>query len=470
MLRFATLSTQSFWLDEAIAINSAKLDLGGMIDSLARTEGNPPLYFGLLDGWMRVFGTSEAAIRSLSAVIGTATILVAYAIGRRLATQRVGLVLAALVAFNPLLVWFSQEARPYALLVLLSGVSFLLFAEALERPRGRGLAGWAVASGLALATHYFAFVLVVPEAVWLLRRVRPLRPVLLAGAGLALVPLALIPLVAAQGQVQDYSFVKGESLGVRVVAQVPKQWLVGYDAPAEALVVTLAALLVAVAVGLALWRGEGRERSALRLGAAVGAASLALALVLALAGGDYYLSRYLLGAWLPLALVLAAGFGAVRAGRLGVAAAAALCGVSLFVVLSVNARPELQRDDWRGIARAIGPPDVHGRAIVVSPINGSIPLRLYVPKAAKFPSNGAFVGELDAVAVAPRAAGKDRVAPPVPRITPPAGFHEESRHRGRTFTVVKYRAPSPIAMDVRILAPIALQRGTPDILLEPGGG
>src|SRR3954451_1053639 len=149
VLRFATLSTQSFWLDEAIAINSARLDLGGMTDPLARTEGNPPFYFLLLDGWMRVFGDSEAAVRSLSALIGTATIVLAFEIGRRLATVRVGIVLAALVAVNPLLVWFSQEARPYALLVLLSGASFLFFAESLERPSGRRLAAWAVASGLA---------------------------------------------------------------------------------------------------------------------------------------------------------------------------------------------------------------------------------------------------------------------------------------------------------------------------------
>src|SRR3954452_14969438 len=79
-LRFATLATQSFWLDEAIAINSARLDLSGLIDSLAHTEGNPPLYFLLLDGWMRLFGTSEAAVRSLSSLFGTATIAVAYLI------------------------------------------------------------------------------------------------------------------------------------------------------------------------------------------------------------------------------------------------------------------------------------------------------------------------------------------------------------------------------------------------------
>src|SRR4051794_40945572 len=273
-LRFATLSTQSFWLDEAIAINSARLDLGGLIDSLARTEGNPPFYFLLLDGWMRVFGDSEAAVRSLSAVIGTATVVVAFEIGRRLATTRAGLVFAALVAFNPLLVWFSQEARPYMLLVLLSGLSFLYFARALvERPSGRLLAWWAVWSGLAFATHYFAGLLILPEALWLLHRVRPRRPVLYAVAGFAVVPLALIPLVAEQGQVQDYSFVKGEALLTRLFAQVPKQWLVGYDAPTETLTVGAALAITAARLWLALRRGgAGRGRGAPRGGGGAGPA------------------------------------------------------------------------------------------------------------------------------------------------------------------------------------------------------
>src|SRR3954449_9843708 len=233
VLRFATLSNQSFWLDEAIAIDAARHSLGGLFDSLAHTEGNPPLYFLLLDGWMRLFGDSEAAVRSLSALFGTAMIVVTFLVGRRLATVRVGLVLAALVAFNPLLVWFSQEARPYALLVLLAGLSFLFFAQALEKPTGRALGAWAAASGLALATHYFAALLIVPEVVWLIVRVRPRRRLVPAFAGLALVFAALIPLVATQGQVQDYSFVKGESLATRLFAQVPKQWLVGYDGPPQ---------------------------------------------------------------------------------------------------------------------------------------------------------------------------------------------------------------------------------------------
>ena len=450
-----------------MAIHSARLDLSGLIDSLAHTEGNPPLYFLLLDGWMRLFGDSEAAVRSLSAIFGTATIVLAYEIGRRLATKRVGLVAAALVAFNPLLVWFSQEARPYALLVLLSGLSFLFFARALERPSGRVLAGWAAASGLALATHYFAAVVIVPELVWLFVRVRPRRRLVPAFAAFAVVPLALIPLVATQGQVQDYSFVKGEPLATRVVAQVPKQWLVGYDAPAETFTVLVSVGAVAAAAWLALARTDHRERHATRLGAAIGLSALAVAFALAVFGADYYLSRYVLAAWLPLFLVVAAGLGARRSGRLGLAVAAVACAVGLFVVLSVNTRPELQRDDWRGIARTLGPA-TRDRAIVVSPINGSRPLGLYLPGLRKLPPAGVRVMEVDAVAVARHDPGGTRHAPPVPIVRPPDGFTELSRHQGKTFTVVRYHAGVPIPVRPSFLAGVPLEPGAPEYMLQPG--
>jgi 4-amino-4-deoxy-L-arabinose transferase-like glycosyltransferase len=409
---------------------------------------------------MRVFGGSEAGIRSLSALVGTATIPLAYSIGSRLATKRVGLVFAGLVAFNPLLAWFSQEARPYALLVLLSGLSFLLFALALERPTGKLLAGWAAASAGAFATHYFAGLVILPELAWLVYRVRPWRRLLPAVAGFAIVPVALIPLVVTQGQLQDYAFVKGEALATRVVAQVPKQWLVGYDAPAETLVV-----IASVAAALAgVWFARGRGR-AVALGAAVGLAALAISLVMALFGADYYLSRYVLAAWLPLMLVVAAGLGARRA---GLTIAVVLCALWLFVVVSVNTRPELQRDDWRGIARAMGEVDPHGRVVVVSPINGGIPLRLYLPGSSGFPAEGARIGEVDVVAAAPRQAGATRTAPPLRPVHPVPGFARESVHHGRTFTVVKYRAKAPVGVSRVLLTGLELQPGTPDFLFQPG--
>ena len=184
---------------------------------------------------------------------------------------------------------------------------------------------------------------------------------------------------------------------------------------------------------------------------------------MALLGADYYLSRYVLAAWLPLALVVAAGFGAMRAGRIGIAAVCLACAVGVFVVVSVDTRPEFQRDDWRGVARALGKAD-GPRVIVVSPINGSIPLGLYLPLEKL---HTADVAEVDAVAVAPRVAGKTRRAPAVRVGKPPLGLTEIARHQGPTYTVVRYRLGAPAPITPELIGGLALLGGTPDYVVEP---
>ena len=64
-----------------------------------------------------------------------------------------------------MLIWYSQEARSYALLIFFGALSFLFFVRSLETRRGRDLALWAVTSALALGSHYFAFFAVGIEAV-----------------------------------------------------------------------------------------------------------------------------------------------------------------------------------------------------------------------------------------------------------------------------------------------------------------
>src|SRR4051795_10222273 len=153
-LRFATLDLQSYWYDEAVTVGIVRMDFGGMLSAIYHHESTPPLYYVLAWMWGKVFGTGEVGLRSLSAVFGTASIPVFYAAARELVSRPVGLAVAALAAFNPLLVWYSQEARGYALLALLGGVSLLFFARALRGRDSRSLAWWAVFSGLALLTHY----------------------------------------------------------------------------------------------------------------------------------------------------------------------------------------------------------------------------------------------------------------------------------------------------------------------------
>jgi mannosyltransferase len=83
-LRVATLGTQSLWFDEAVTAQLVRMDLPGMLSAIPDSESSPPLYYVLAWLWSRLFGTGEVALRSLPALLGTATIPVVWALGRRL--------------------------------------------------------------------------------------------------------------------------------------------------------------------------------------------------------------------------------------------------------------------------------------------------------------------------------------------------------------------------------------------------
>src|SRR4051794_10344275 len=194
LLRFLTLGAQSYHHDEIVTASRVLRDgFGHAMDAVGFSESAPPLYYAIAWAWTQLTGTGEFGLRSISALAGVATVPVAYLIGLELRGRRAGLLAAALVAVNPMLLWYSQEARAYALFVLLCAVSLLFTVRVLRRGRRRDVLTWGVVSGLALATHYFAVFPLVAEVVWLLRRRR--RESLpgfavLAGFGLALAPLA----------------------------------------------------------------------------------------------------------------------------------------------------------------------------------------------------------------------------------------------------------------------------------------
>jgi hypothetical protein len=73
------------------------------------------------------------------------------------------------------------------------------------------------------------------------------------------------------------------------------------------------------------------------------------------AGSDTLLTRNLLGLWLPAAIVIASGLGAARAGRVGIAVAAAICALGATATVSVATDAGLQRPDWPAVVRTLGP-------------------------------------------------------------------------------------------------------------------
>jgi hypothetical protein len=463
-IRFATIDVQSYWFDEALTAKLVGMPFGDMLSRLPDTELTPPLYYVLAWPWAHLFGTHEAALRSFSALAGIAVVPVAYLVGREAVSQTAGLVAAALVAFNPLLIWYSQESRPYSLLVLLSGLSLLFFLRGLRRRRQHDLWAWALASQLALLTHYFAAFLVVPEALWLAWVWRPRARAVLAGATVAAVGAALIPLAAHERSKIGTGYIEGLSLSRRAIG-VPEDFLTGLVVKFDDTWEQVLEGFVLVVAALGCWLAWKRARPGALTVGALAVAAAGVPLLLALAGEDYLNTRNVIAGCVPFLVVIAAGYAAAGA-RVAVAGTAALCAVGIATTAVVAADADYHRTDFRASAEAIGPLRVP-RAVVVLAVAGETATAEYQPGLTRMPPGGARVAEV--VITAPRSSklgGRDVGRPRVPPRLPPP-FRLVERRYAYTFTLVRYRAPRAVLVRPSLLASAALPIvGAPTVLVQ----
>jgi 4-amino-4-deoxy-L-arabinose transferase-like glycosyltransferase len=121
-LRFYLLDGQSFWNDEGNSARIAERSLQ-LITAGAAGDIHPPLYYYLLHVWRGLFGSSEFALRSLSAVLGVLLVGLTYLSGRKAFSVGVGLLAAFIAAINPFQIYYSQEARMYMLLAVIGAAA-----------------------------------------------------------------------------------------------------------------------------------------------------------------------------------------------------------------------------------------------------------------------------------------------------------------------------------------------------------
>lgn len=354
-LRFATLTHQSLWFDEAQAVHEMRLSLGAMLHTWSANEPNPPLYFVVAWLWTHVFGAGTAGVRSLSAVVGTATVPLVYLAAREMVSRRASLVAAGLITLSPFMIWYSQEAREYGLLAALCAASLIFFARAWHAPGSRrDLVWWTVLSALALLTQYFALFLIGAEALLLLYRRRD-AGVVLALVALALVEATLIPHLVSH-QAHPAGWIDNFRLSVRV-RQVPVAFGFSPQYQSQTALnygLLAAAVLVGAVIVLLLVGADGPELRGAGLAAGLAAFVLVVPLVLALVGHDYYEPRALIPAVIPLAVVVGAACAAPRARVAGAALAVLLGGLFVYSAVKINTDHRYQRADWNGVAAALG--------------------------------------------------------------------------------------------------------------------
>ena len=471
-LRFATLGLQSYRYDEAVtAIRVLHSSLFDTLSAVPNSESSPPLYYAVAWLWSRLFGIGEVGLRSLSALAGTASIIVIYLAASTLTTRRVGLIAAAIVAVNPFLIWFSQDARAYSLVFLLTCLSFLFFARALRAPEegpSRGvLVGWALFSALALATHYFAIFVVAPEAALMLWRAVRRRQVVIACACVVAAGALLLPIALHQASNQHARWIAKEPLEQRLERSAAK--LVGDDNGDEHGVrlagpfpFVLPAGLAVAAVCLFGLLARNDERRRLVPALWVAAAGVGAPLLLALAGSDYLVGRNMMPVYVPLIVIIAAGFGVRRAGLAGLGFAAAFCLLGLAFTIQIDRLQKYQRENLANAAAAIGP--AHGqRAVVAVRYFADWPLMYYLD-AHRASGPLAPLREIDLVGSKSNA---DRYAL---RLLPHQFQRVESKPVSWNFTLTRFRSRRPVAVPLRILRQGHLIGGGPvaSVLVQNG--
>lgn len=180
-------------------------------------------------------------------------------------------------------------------------------------------------------------------------------------------------------------------------------FLVGFRPPATSTAFAVAAAAVAVGLVLLAARADAAQRRGALVAAVVGGSAVGVPVALALAGADYVNGRNLIGALVPLLVVVAAGLGARRAGVVGAAATAAIVAVSFSVLDAAQEDRVAQRPGFRQVASVIGP--AHGKRAIL--LEGSRtwarPLGLYLPRTWWMPRRGATVTEVDVVRRVPTA-------------------------------------------------------------------
>ena len=241
--------------------------LGDVLSSVrSNDEITPPLYFVL--GWASLkLGPDPEWVRLPSLLAGTATIPLVYLLGARTVSRSTGVVAAAVIALSPFMIYYSVEARSYALMIALLTASTVALLAALDSGRGRWWFAYAACSCGALLSHYTSVFPLAAQFAWVVWAHREaIRELLLSNLGVLIGFSPWIPGFIADNNSPTTAILSAlQPFTLDAVRFALEQWAVGYpyvrleSVPGVAAGVLLIAGLLIGAVG-----GAPRARQSLR--------------------------------------------------------------------------------------------------------------------------------------------------------------------------------------------------------------
>lgn len=164
-LRIYNLDKESIWVDEIISIKMVHFKLSTIIKAIL-IDYHPPLYYYILHYWVNLFGDSEFAIRFLSVIFGFLAIFMIYKVGSLLFNKNVGLIGSLILALSVFHIQYSQEARVYSLITLLSLISFYFFIKLFVKSNHLIWIAYVLSNALLIYSHFYGLFIVIAQNIF----------------------------------------------------------------------------------------------------------------------------------------------------------------------------------------------------------------------------------------------------------------------------------------------------------------
>ncbi|MER3445436.1 MAG: hypothetical protein C4291_00755 [Candidatus Dadabacteria bacterium] len=166
-LRTHNLSKESIWFDEGYSISVADLSLLQIVVETYKSDQNLPLYYIILHFWISLFGDSEFSVRFPSVIFGLFAIFMLYEVGRLIFDNEVGILGSLLLGLSLFHIRYSQEARCYSLMVLLTLISIYFFIRLFKERSLIFSIGYILSSTLLIYTHVYGLFIIIAQDIYI---------------------------------------------------------------------------------------------------------------------------------------------------------------------------------------------------------------------------------------------------------------------------------------------------------------
>lgn len=160
ILRFYHLDFNSLWLDEAATYTMSKISFFEIWDVMKVGDFHPPL-FHWIEHIMLQFGNNEFILRLVPAVLGVLSIPLAYIFGNLVKNEKVGVISAALLAFSPFHIYYSQEAYSYSFLLFIFLIVLIFYLKAIKANQRKYWILVGIVSAIAFWVHFYILIPIV---------------------------------------------------------------------------------------------------------------------------------------------------------------------------------------------------------------------------------------------------------------------------------------------------------------------